>query len=219
MFEIIGGSAKLLVQFLEKQTKLDDVVDLRIGVEKVTIDVIAKLIFGYDPQTFSQEEPSMFEQQCRNMDFASANPFKLMFIFFFPKLAGWLGFTFFRPEVQAYFGQTVKREIKRREDSNERAPDMLQFFIASTDKATHAKVFGVDETVALGLMFMMAGSQPTQSALASVIHQLAINPEIQEKLSGEVERIWIQANGQFRYEDVNYLEYLDNVVIGEPGLY
>lgn len=216
VFNIASSSSELLVKFLEDhRSSADFSIDMRIGIEKIAMDIIAKAAFGFDPHTYLQKAPTLFEKQGKNLESLGGNTFCLLIIALFPSLANLLGLSFIQPKVQEFFGQAVETEIRRRKATNERREDFLQFFIDSTIKNTSAKAFSLDEIVAQCILFIAAGFLPLQGAILTIIYQLAIHSQIQEKLAGEVNKIRSNGDSGFLYEDVKHLEYLDNVITGE----
>ena len=68
--------------------------------------------------------------------------------------------------------------------------------------------------VAQSVLFILAGFDTTQTLLVFAVYELALNPDVQDKLRTELEESWRKSNG-FNYETVNQLEYLDKVINGK----
>ena len=59
-------------------------------------------------------------------------------------------------------------------------------------------------------MFFAAGFDTTGMMVTFVLYELARNPEVQEKLREEIESV-IQNHGEFKYEALADMTYLDQV--------
>jgi Cytochrome P450 len=64
-------------------------------------------------------------------------------------------------------------------------------------------------------LFFAAGFETSSTALSFCILELAINPEIQQRLSIEIDMTLEKCKGSITYEAVQSMCYLDKVVNGE----
>jgi len=62
--------------------------------------------------------------------------------------------------------------------------------------------------------FFLAGFDTTETLLIYAAYELALNPDVQDKLASEINDA-IENHGKLTYEVVNSLEYLDMVVNGK----
>ena len=63
------------------------------------------------------------------------------------------------------------------------------------------------------ILFFSAGNDTTSMTISFTLYELAINPEIQNRLRQEV-RETFEKHGDFTYEAVNEMKYLDMVLNG-----
>ena len=83
---------------------------------------------------------------------------------------------------------------------------------------TISKLFAVitDEDIAAqAFIFVFAGFETVATALAFMAHELAVNPEVQERLRDEIDAAILENEGQLKYESVQGMKYLDMVVCGK----
>lgn len=71
-----------------------------------------------------------------------------------------------------------------------------------------------DELVGQVFIFFFAGYETSASAIVMCVHEVAINPEVQEKLYQEIGN-FKEKYGDLTYENINNLKYLDCVLNGE----
>jgi cytochrome P450 len=68
---------------------------------------------------------------------------------------------------------------------------------------------------AQAFIFFVTGSETSSAALSFCLHELAINPEIQQCLSIEIDTTLEKCKGLITYDAVQSMSYLDKVVNGE----
>ena len=79
-------------------------------------------------------------------------------------------------------------------------------FSKNTDKK-----LTVNEMIAQAIIFFVAGYDTTATTLTWCCYELALNPESQERLYGEIKSA-MDSDGDFDYDRIAKLEYLDSVV-------
>lgn len=105
LFPVFNASGKKLVKYLEAeiaQNPSEGETDLNEGYSKFTMDVIASAVIGIDSEAFDQKEPSLFERMGMKLQltFGVAVILKLVVMMSLPKVADWLGLSFFEKEVK-----------------------------------------------------------------------------------------------------------------------
>ena len=69
--------------------------------------------------------------------------------------------------------------------------------------------------VAQTFLFFVAGYETSSTALSFCLLELAINPEIQQCLSIEIDMTLEKCRGSVTYDAIQSMSYLDKVVNGE----
>jgi len=75
-----------------------------------------------------------------------------------------------------------------------------------------------DAIVANCELFIVGGFDTTQSLLLYAAYNLALNPEIQEKLRKEVDETFKNGDGELSYDANNKMEYMDMVLNGKLNI-
>ena len=75
-------------------------------------------------------------------------------------------------------------------------------------------LFTDDHIVANMFIFYNAGSDSTSATLTWIMYELALNPEIQEKLREEIMKAREANNGILDYTSISKIEYLEMVISG-----
>lgn len=78
-------------------------------------------------------------------------------------------------------------------------------FIEITDMLLTAQAF----------VFFVAGFETSSTTMSNAMYELALNPDIQNKLREEVRLTYKQNNGKLNYDCIKDMKYLDKVFKGE----
>ncbi|CAG7727547.1 unnamed protein product [Allacma fusca] len=164
---------------------------------------------------------------------------KALLFLIFPKLAKGLGLSLTDPESLDFFTKLIETNIqKRREPGAQKRHDFLEMMLeaqagqskvdekeldtfekdaildnGSTVGKRELSVVLDDTTVAAqALLFFFAGFDTIESLLLFSAYELALNPDVQEKLAQEVVPVMQENKGDLTYEATQKLEYLDMFV-------
>jgi cytochrome P450 family 6 len=72
-----------------------------------------------------------------------------------------------------------------------------------------------DVTAAQAFVFFLAGFETTSPTMMFSLYELALNPDIQERVRNEIDTVLERHGGNITYEAISDMEYLDKVVSGE----
>jgi len=69
--------------------------------------------------------------------------------------------------------------------------------------------------VAQAFTFLIAGYETSASTLTFALYELALHPEIQQRLRAEIVQVLSKHGGKLTYDGMQDMSYLDRVVSGE----
>jgi cytochrome P450 family 6 len=72
-----------------------------------------------------------------------------------------------------------------------------------------------DDCVAQAFAFLTAGFETSATTMSFALYELAIHPDIQHRLRGEISRVMAKHQGELTYEGIQEMSYLDMMVSGE----
>ncbi|KAK4873605.1 hypothetical protein RN001_012965 [Aquatica leii] len=230
---------KCAQQFVDHYKKDDGIIELEVKdtFSKFTNDVIATIAFGVECNSFANPNDTFYVMGKKVMAVSLLKSFMYDISPFIMKL---FKFTIIPQEVSDFFRSTVKETIKLREEKGIVRPDIphilnearkgrmqynekenqsdSSFAIVEESEIGKKQKFKYsdisdDDLIAQAVMFFLAGFDTSSTALTFCAYELAINPDIQEKLRNEIDQVMSSNNGDFvGYDDLLSMKYLDSVL-------
>lgn len=241
MFVLMAECAENLTQhFVEKANDEVNEVDLKSIFTKYTNDVIASAAFGIKCDSLANENNKFYEMGNKLVSFTAWVFLKLGLYFAIPTLMTFFKVRVLPKEPVDFFRDVVMETVRTREQQNIYRPDMIQLMIDArrgrlkhdtksdldTGFATveespitkseklHTLKFTDDDITAQALIFFLAGFDSTATTMSFMMLELALNPDVQERLWQEITETLMSCNGQLNYENLVKMSYLDQVVSG-----
>ncbi|PSN30124.1 hypothetical protein C0J52_26426 [Blattella germanica] len=173
---------------------LSDPVEIKEAAAKFTTDVIASCAFGIDSNTL-KDPNSEFRLQLRKVfAFSPLASLAVFLSFFAPKILNVLRIPVVKAEVNDFVRKTLWDTAKYR------------YFVD-------------DDYVALAMSFLTAGFETSSSTISFTLYQMALNPDIQRRLSSEIRDILQKNNNQVSYDVLQEIKYLHMVISETLRLY
>ncbi|XP_032086885.1 LOW QUALITY PROTEIN: cytochrome P450 3A9-like [Thamnophis elegans] len=229
MFPIIQNYAKNLLVLLQKKADRDELVNVKQTFGAYSMDVITSTSFGVNMDSINNPKDP-FVQQVQKLltgDFLSPI-FILLCRLVLPsalELILWtcpeMNISVFSNESIDFFERSItKLKETRAQEGEKRRVDFLQLMIESQDSLTSHEMNGVNHTykgltdaeiLAQATIFILAGYETVSSALSYLTYELAIHPDIQQKLQEEIDKV-LPNKAPMTYEALLQIDYLDMVL-------
>ncbi|KAM3966419.1 cytochrome P450 9e2-like isoform 1-T3 [Aphomia sociella] len=201
-------------------------------------DVIASCAFGLKVDSHTEENNDFYTNGKEAATFKYWQILKSFAFIAFPKLMTSLKLTLFTEKMGSFFKNIVLNTMQNREERNIIRPDMIHLLMeakkgkltydektakdadagfatveeSSVGKKAVDRVWSENDLVAQAFIFFIAGFETVSSAMSLVLHELALNPHVQEKLAQEIKENDIKNNGKFDYKTIQNMTYMDMVV-------
>ncbi|XP_001649101.2 probable cytochrome P450 9f2 [Aedes aegypti] len=241
MFELIEGYSARMVEILKEQSQAAGYVDYEMKdcFTRVANDIIATCAFGLQVESLKNRENEFYVMGKNMLNF---NRVSIMFRIFgfnlFPGLMAKLGVDLIDAEFGQYFSKIIKDAVHTRETRGIVRPDMIHLLMqakkgalksqhetteANTGFATVeesevgrssiAKAITESEMIAQCFVFFLAGFDSVSSEMVFMAYELALNPDVQQRLYEEIVETDKQLGGKPpTYDTLQKMQYMDMVV-------
>ena len=212
---IYRGLDKPINQSIENYEQLiakNGQVDVKEMNKFFAVDVIAKVVFACEFNSFKQQDDE-FMQQVMALGKPSKFGFFLTNIFpiWFLKAAG---ISVSNEKPKNFFVHRATELIEyRRQNPELNFDDFLQLLMeveTENEDNPEWKRINREEIIGQALVFFLAGMETISSALTNTLYELALHPEWQDKLYEDI--IKSHPEEKFDYEDLNKCKLLDQVL-------
>lgn len=198
--------------------------EMKEVLAKFTTDIIGTCAFGIECNSL-KDDNSEFRNYGRKIFETPRNSFlKLLFMSSFRSMARKLRMKSISDDVSEFFMGSLKETIKYREENNVERSDFLNMMMQlmkqgklddeADNDAAGKGLLSFNEIAAQCFVFFLAGFETSSTTMMFCLFELSVNPEIQKKARQEVNDVLKKHNGQFTYEAMMEMNYLDRCVQG-----
>ncbi|NXK34917.1 CP3AL protein, partial [Piprites chloris] len=222
MFPIMKHYGEVLVKNVEKQLKKDNSLSVKDIFGSYSMDVVTSTSFGVNIDSMNNPKDPFVREMKKLVKFDFFDPiFILSFVFpFVTPLLAKMNFSFFPTDAVDFFMRSIAKIKKEREkEAHKGRVDFLQLMIESQNSASHenkeanhsGKALTDMEILAQAFIFIFAGYEPTSNTLCYLAYELAMHPDVQQKLLEEIDTV-LPNKAPLTYDAIMKLEYLDMTV-------
>ncbi|NXC58857.1 CP3AL protein, partial [Aleadryas rufinucha] len=229
MFPIMKHYGEVLVKNVQKQVKDDSSISVKHIFGSYSMDVVTSTSFGVNIDSMNNPKDPFVREMKKLVKFDFLDPLSILsFVFpFLTPLLAKLGVSFFPSDAVNFFMRSIaKIKQEREKEAHKGRVDFLQLMIESqhsasqgNNEANHSyKALTDIEVLAQAFIFIFAGYEPTSNSLGYLAYELALHPDVQQKLLQEIDTV-LPNKAPLTYEAVMKLEYLDMTVNETLRLY
>lgn len=196
-------------------------INIRDVSNRFTIDVVASCAFGMEANTLKGEHPELINAFKNVFGEDGVSMAYFFFLFAFPEFSKFLNLKQFPAHVANLFTEVIGGSIKYREENGVNRHDFLNMLVQLKNKgsidgeiSTESRKLTMDECIAQGFVFFLAGSDTSSSVISFAITELAHRPEIQDRLRKEILEKIENSKGDITYDNLHEMPYLTQVVNG-----
>lgn len=204
-------------------------VEIKELCARYTTDVIGTCAFGLecnslvDPNAeFRNKGKMLFEKPRHNQLVQS-------FVFTNANLAKKFRMKVFPDEVSNFFMKAVRSTIDYRQKHGIKRNDFLDQLIelrAENEEAARqgkgidlSNGLTIEQMAAQCFVFFIAGFETSSSTMAFCLYELALQPDVQQRLRDEIEAVTKEvSNGEVTYDAIAQMTYLEQVLSGRNSL-
>ncbi|PSN34610.1 putative cytochrome P450 6a14 [Blattella germanica] len=226
MFPNLVETGKELTAYLKAPAEKQEVLEIKDILARYSTDIIASCAFGIQCNCFKNPD-SEFRVWGRKI-FAPSfrSTFARLVSLLAPKLFPLLKLSIVPKDVSNYFRKMVRETVEYREKHDVHRNDFLQLLIqlknktlggVEEDHLIKMPTGALDEVTmdvmaAQAFVFFLAGFETSSTTMTFCLYELAVNPDIQDRLREEIDTMLENNKGQLEYDAIMGMEYLDKVI-------
>lgn len=214
MFNILLECGGPFLKAMEKLAEEGKPVNIKDMLSCFTTDIIGSCAFGLECNSFHEEEAEFRKQGRKVVKPSLMQLIKIQFANSFQTLAKSLGISITDKDVSSFFRNAVAETVDYREKKHIERNDFLQLMINIKKNSENGNELTLNDIAAQAFVFFVAGYETSSTAMTFCLFELAVNPEIQDKLRKDINKVLAQFDGQLTYESVQEMKYLGQVLDG-----
>ncbi|XP_011869801.1 PREDICTED: probable cytochrome P450 6a13 [Vollenhovia emeryi] len=214
LLESVKQVCETLEQYVNKKLGKSGKVEFELKelFAKFTAQVVSGTGFGVDGLCFNDEraKESFYAIGNSFLQPTAWNNFIFLLVFLVPPLADIFQVGMVPKKADRFFRAIIVDVIEQRRKESIPRNDFLQLMV-DLERAEGEK-FDLEVLTAHTVSFFIDGYETSSSVLSYVAFNLAINPEVQEKLRKEAISVLNKYNGKLTYEALREMTYMDQVI-------
>ncbi|GLV36767.1 Cytochrome P450 6a2 [Carabus blaptoides fortunei] len=232
MFPTLVACADEMMDIVSDACIKHEPIDFRDLLPRFTTDIIGSCAFGIDCNCLKMPNTDFRKYSQMALAPRGVDKIRVLLSFFFPNVSRFFKIAMIPPIVSKFFIGTVAETVKYREENNIIRKDFMHLCIQlknfgriNNDDAEPGKLKG-DDTVApvQGLTvnqiaaqcytFFLAGFETSSTTMTFALYELSKQPEVQDKLRQDIIETLRKHDGEYSYDAIMAMNYLDKVING-----
>ncbi|XP_069682464.1 cytochrome P450 6a2-like [Periplaneta americana] len=216
MFNIFVECGLTLVKYLKDAADNEEMIETKDIFARFSTDVIASCAFGIECNCFKHSDAEFRRWGKRLISNSILQTVVGMLYISMPSVPIFFKMSMSSKSVSAFFRKIVKETVEFREKNAVRREDFMQLLIDLKEQklqnGERSPGLTMDEITAQVMVFFTGGFETSSTTMSFCLYELAMNPDIQDRLRHEIDEILERYEGTVTYEAIKEMTYLDKVV-------
>jgi len=209
MFPVVVKVGQEFIRVLKSEIKKGNEIEMKEFLSRFTTDVIGNCAFGLEINSLSDPDNEFRRIGKMNFQEPQNSRTKAMLLMVFKNIAKKFNPRTVREEVNNFFTKLVHDTVEYREKNNVQRTDFMDLLIKMKNSTKPEEQITMNEITAQAFVFFMAGHETSSTTMSHAIYELSQNPEAQEKARKCVRDVLKHHSGEFSYESVLEMSYID----------
>ncbi|XP_017757764.1 PREDICTED: probable cytochrome P450 6a14 [Eufriesea mexicana] len=213
MFSLILECSNHLESYLDTLVTKGEIVEIREVAAKFTTNVIGSCAFGIDMNSLTEEE-SQFRRIGKDIfHVRGMRLLRLRFKECMGDLYNFLGYFLPYDKVTVFLKKLTVDTLKYRQEHNVVRHDFMNTLLELRNHPEKLKEIELSDNflAAQAFLFFAAGFETSSTTMTNALYELALNQDVQDKLREELIEFSAKNDGEWSYETIKEMTYLDKV--------
>lgn len=230
MFSTLVECGSSLQEYLQELSDNDKLLDVCEIAACHATNVTASVAFGIEVDTIKDPNNDFRKYGRQILETTIENAFRRLMYFIAPELMSVLRVKCVNPGIENFIISVVKQNLEYREKNNVHRKDFFQLLIQLRNTGNvqlddewetviktneSQKAMSLLELAAQAIVFFGAGNETSATTLTFVMHELANNPDIQQRVHDEIDQVLERNDGQVTYDSISEMKYLEACIDGK----
>ena len=208
IFDIVDDIGDRFIKAIDKELQISTALEMHELLARFTTDIIGSVAFGIECNCLEDPNTDFRKFGKKSCHLDAVGMFKFIFTSMFPDFSRKLGIPLHSRDVIDFFVSTFLQTIEYREKNNIKRNDFIQLLLGLKETSSLTNL----ELAAEGFIFYIGGFETSSSLLTFLLYEMALNPDIQDRLRDEIKSALHENNGKLTYDVLSELKYLDMVI-------
>ncbi|XP_067000662.2 cytochrome P450 6j1 [Anabrus simplex] len=213
LFPLMKEVAEEMVDYIKNNAAFGrpDGIEVKELATKFTTDVVASCAFGIKGGSFKNPNAEMLKMGKSILEADFIKNIKFLITFICPSLGALLRIRLMPVDTAKFYYRIIREVVEFREKNKINRNDYLHQLI-SLKHSTGGNAFTDEDVTAHAVTFMTEGFETSSITLSFLLYELAMNPDIQERLREELETSVKENGGTLNPDGILALPYLSMVL-------
>ncbi|XP_017468127.1 PREDICTED: probable cytochrome P450 6a21 [Rhagoletis zephyria] len=226
MFPTVLRVGEEFVRVVAADIEKDAVLEIRDYLARFTTDVIGTCAFGIEVNSLKNPSDEFRVMGKRVFTDLRYGRIGLALIQSFPKMCQRLHIKSTPDHITDFYMGLVRENIEYREKNNIRRNDFFDMLLdlknnkmLKTEDGQMMTNITVEEITAQAFVFLVAGFETSSTTMSFALYELAQHEDIQQRVRDEITAALERHNGEFTYDCMREMTYLNQVISETLRLY
>lgn len=212
IFSKMDKSIVDIKDLLDAHLENKKVIDIKDFCVRFTADTIGSCAFGLDCNSLKTEDSKFIEAAKRIFDFSTKRRLQFFIQNTFKGIAQQWGLRVFERDTEKFFMTFIRDVVEKRNKNDENQNDFMSLLMEVLHGSDSKVSF--EEIAAQAFFIFFAGFETTSAVMACALYELAKNQDMQDKVREEIERVLEKYDGNFTFEALNEMVYMEQIFKG-----
>jgi len=209
MFPTLVAVGHEFIRVLTNEVTAGNEIEMKEFLARFTTDVIGSCAFGLECNSLVDPEAEFRDMGRKSFGEPRNSRIKSLLLLSFKSLGKFFNQKGIRDDVSEFFMKAVKETVEFREKNKVHRNDFMDLLLKLKNSENTDERLTLNEIAAQAFVFFLAGFETSSTAMSYALFELAQNQKIQDKARANIREVLERHNGEFTYDSISEMTYVD----------